>query len=139
MKVKIKLLSPDAILPSYAHPGDAGLDLFALKDEEILPGERKRIDFGLALEFPDGFVALTRDRGSLAKNGIHNLGGVFDAGYRGEYNCTLVNLSQETCRIKKGDKVAQLVIFPIASAELEIAEELNETSRKDGRFGSTGK
>jgi len=106
MKVKIKLLSPDAILPSYAYPGDAGLDLFALKDEEILPGERKRVDFGLALEFPDGFVALTRDRGSLAKNGIHNLGGVFDAGYRGEYNCTLVNLSQETCRIKKGDKVA---------------------------------
>jgi len=139
MILKIKKLKDEAIIPSYAHKGDAGLDLYALADEEIKPGEIKRIDFGFALEFPLGYVALTRDRSSMCKIGIHNLGGVFDWGYRGEYNCTLINLSPNSYTIKKGDKVTQLVIFPVANAEIEIAEELSDTSRQDGRFGSTGK
>lgn len=139
MKIKIKFLQPDAILPSYAHPGDAGLDLYSLKDYELQPGEKKRFDLGFALELPEGFAAKTCDRGSLGSKGLHNLAGVFDSGYRGEYNCTLVNLSQKAYRIKKGDKITQLVIFPVVSAELEIAEELKDSSRKDGRFGSTGK
>jgi len=139
MKIKIKLLHPDAVLPTYAHPGDAGLDLYALTDDEIKPQAIKRIDFGFALELPAGYMALTRDRSSFAKNGIHNLGGVFDSGYRGEYNCTLMNLTQKTYQIKKGDKVTQLVIIPVAGAELEQADELNDTARKAGRFGSTGK
>lgn len=139
MKVKIKKLNPDCVIPTYAHPGDAGLDLYALKDDQIEPGQIKRIDFGFALELPTGFVALTRDRSSFAKNGIHNLGGVFDCGYRGEYNCTLINLNSESYKIKKGDKVTQLVIFPVAYAELQEADELAETSRNNGRFGSTGR
>jgi len=139
MILKVKKLKDEAIIPSYAHLGDAGLDLYALANEEIKPGEIKRIDFGFALEFPLGHVAIMKDKSSLGKNGIHNLGGVFDWGYRGEYNCTLINLSQNSYTIKKGDKVTQLVILPVANAEIEITEELSDTSRQDGRFGSTGK
>ncbi|MFA6215200.1 MAG: dUTP diphosphatase [Patescibacteria group bacterium] len=137
MKIKIKKLKPDCIIPTYAHFGDAGLDLYALENDQIEPGQIKRIDFGFALELPNGFVALTRDRSSFGKIGIHNLGGVFDCGYRGEYNCTLINLNSETYQIKKGDKVTQLVIFPVACAELEETDDLSQTSRGAGRFGST--
>jgi len=139
MKVKIKKLKSDIILPSYAHPGDAGLDLYSLENYELKPGEHKRFDLGFALEFPAGYVALTRDRGSLGSQGIHNLGGVFDAGYRGEYNCGLINLSNKTFEIKKGDRVAQLIIFPVAQVELAETNQLSETSRNQGRFGSTGR
>lgn len=139
MKIKIKKLNPNCIIPSYAHPGDAGLDLYSLEDYELKPGERKRFDLGFALEFPQGYVALTRDRGSLSTQAIHNVGGVFDCTYRGEYNCSLINLSDKTFAIKKGDRIAQLIIFPIAYAELEESNELSPTSRGDGRFGSTGK
>jgi len=139
MKVKIKKLKLDVTLPTYAHPGDAGLDLYSLEDHELKPGEHKRFDLGFALEFPTGYVALTRDRGSLGSRGIHNVAGVFDAGYRGEYNCGLINLSDKILKIKKGDRIAQLVIFPVAYAELEETDELSETSRGNDRFGSTGK
>ena len=139
MKVKIKKLKPDCIIPTYAHLGDAGLDLYSLEDYELKPGEHKRFDLGFSLEFPSGYVALTRDRGSFGSQGIHNLAGVFDCGYRGEYNCGLINLSGQNFKIKKGDRIAQLVIFPIAYAELEETDELNETSRGEGRFGSSGK
>jgi len=139
MKVKIKKLKPEAILPSYSHPGDAGLDLHSLDDYDLKPGEKKTFYFGFALEFPEDHVALTRDRGGLGHQGIHNLGGVFDAGYRGEYNCGLINLDDKIFKIKKGDRIAQLIIFPIAKAELEETNQLTETSRDQGRFGSTGK
>lgn len=139
MILKFKKLKPEAIIPSYAHEGDAGLDLYALQDQEIKPGEIQVVFFGFALEFPKGFAAIMKDRGSMGKNGIHNLGGVFDWGYRGEYNCTLINLSDKSYTIKKGDKVTQVVIFAIGQAEIEITEELSDSTRQDGRFGSTGK
>ncbi|MFA5022110.1 MAG: dUTP diphosphatase [Patescibacteria group bacterium] len=139
MKIKIKKLKPKIKIPSYAHLGDAGLDLCSLQDYKLKPGESKRFDFGFALEFNKGYVALTRDRGSLATAGVHNLGGVFDCGYRGEYNCTLINLSKKTYQIKRGDRIVQLVIFPIAYADLREVKNLAKTSRGHGRFGSTGK
>lgn len=139
LNIKIKKLRPDAIIPHYAHPGDAGLDLYSLEDYELQPGEKKGFDLGFALEFPAGYVALMRDRGSFGSQAIHNLGGVFDSGYRGEYNCGLINLSNKPFPIKKGDRIAQLVIFPIAEAELEEVSELAESPRGNGRFGSTGK
>jgi dUTP pyrophosphatase len=139
MKVKIKRLKPEAILPSYAHPGDAGLDLYSMEDYELKPGERKKFDFGFALELEQGYVALTRDRSSLSINSIHNLGGVFDCGFRGEYNCGLINLSDRPYQIKKGERICQLIIFPIAYAELQEVAELTDSSRQEGRFGSTGK
>lgn len=139
MRVKIKKLKPEVIIPTYAHPGDAGLDLYSLEDYELKPGEHKRFDLGFSLEFPSGYVALTRDRGSLGSLAIHNVAGVFDAGYRGEYNCGLINLSDKSYRIKKGDRIAQLIIFPVADAELEEVDQLSDSSRNNGRFGSTGK
>ena len=140
MNIKIKRMHPDAIMPNYAHPGDVGLDLFSLEDCLLKPGERKIFLVGFALEFPEGYAAIVKDKSSLPKNaGIHTMGGVFDAGYRGEYNVNLINLGEESYKIEKGNKIAQLVIFPVVIATLEEASELSETSRGDGRFGSTGK
>ncbi len=140
MKIKIKKLDPEAKLPSYAHPGDAGLDLFSLEDYELKPGERRIFPVGFALEFPTGYVAMVKDKSSLPKNGgLHTMGGVFDAGYRAEYNVNLINLGQEPYQIKRGDKIAQLVIFPVAIAELQEVETLSDSSRGAGNFGSTGR
>lgn len=140
LKVKVKRLHPEAKLPSYAHPGDVGLDMYSLEDYDLKPGERKIFPFGFAMEFPIGYAAIVKDKGSLPKNaGIHTMGGVFDAGYRGEYNAQLINLGSEAYQIKKGDKLAQLIIYPVAIAELEEVMELSEASRGEGRFGSTGR
>lgn len=139
LKVKIKKLKPDAVLPSYAKPGDAGLDMYSLEDYELKPKERKIFFTGFALEFPEGYVAIVKDRGSMAGRGLHTMGGVFDAGYRGEYSVQLVNLGAEPYEIKTGHKIAQLIIYPIAVAELEETDSLSETERGDGRMGSTGK
>ncbi|MAF13375.1 MAG: dUTP diphosphatase [Parcubacteria group bacterium] len=140
MKVKIKKLNTEAVIPSYAHPGDVGLDLYALDDYSLQPGERKIFDLGFALEFETGYVAFVKDKSSLPKNGgVHTMAGVYDAGYRGEYNVNLINLGNEIYQINKGDKIAQLVIMPVIKADLEETENLSNTSRGEGRFGSTGK
>ena len=140
MKIKIKKLKPEAIIPSYAHPGDAGLDLHSLEDYELQPGERRDFDMGFALEFPEDYAAIVKDKGGLSKKtGIHTMGGVCDAGYRGEYSILLINLSDKPYKILRGDKIAQLVIFPVAIAELQEVSELSKTSRGIGRFGSTGR
>ncbi|MSU75720.1 MAG: dUTP diphosphatase [Candidatus Magasanikbacteria bacterium] len=139
MKIKIKKLHPDARIPAYAHPGDAGLDLFSLETHTLQPKEAKLFKLGFALEFPHGYVALVKDKGSFAQRSIHSLGGVFDAGFRGEYNAHLINLGNESYTIEKGHKLAQLVILPIITAELEETDKLNDSSRGMGQFGSTGK
>lgn len=127
-------------MPSYAHPGDVGMDMYAREDYDLKPGERRVFFVGFALEFENGYAAIVKDKGSLPKNGgIHVMGGVFDASYRGEYNVQLINLGRETYRISKGDKIAQLIIYPVVIAELEEVTELSESSRGEGRFGSTGK
>jgi dUTP pyrophosphatase len=141
MKIKFKKLNPEAKLPEYGHPGeDAGLDLFSLESTEIKPGERHLFSLGFALEFERGFAAIIKDKGGPPfKYGLHTMGGVFDSGYRGEYNVLSINLSEETVIIKKGQKIAQLVIYPIAFAELEEVDELDNTSsRGAGQHGSTG-
>lgn len=131
---------PDTKLPNYAHPGDVGLDVFSREDYDLKPGERKIFDLGFKLEFDHGYAAIIKDKGSLPKNaGIHSMGGVFDAGYRGEYNVNLINLGSESYHISVGDKLAQIVIYPVVIAELEEVAELSATSRGEGRFGSTGK
>lgn len=140
MKIKIKKLKDDAIIPSYAHPGDVGLDLYSLEDYGLKPGERRVFYLGFAMEFPTGYAAIVKDKGSMAvKAGLHTMAGVFDAGYRGEYNVLLINLSKESYQIKKGDKIAQLVIYPVVIAELEEVEDLESSERGYGRFGSTGR
>jgi len=113
MLIKIKKIKPEAKLPSYAHPGDVGLDLFSLETVTIEPGKHHRFWHGFALEFPEGYAAIIKDKSSISKAFLHTMGGVFDAGYRGEYNTHLVNLGSEPYTIEKGHKVSQLVIFPV--------------------------
>lgn len=140
MRVKIQKLRKDVKLPSYAHPGDAGMDLFSLEDYTLQPGERHQFDLGFALEIPNGFVGLIWDKGSMANLfGIHTIAGVMDSGYRGEYMAILINLSDKTHEIKKGDKIVQLLIQPVERAEITEANELSDTSRGNGCLGSTGK
>jgi dUTP pyrophosphatase len=140
MELRIKKLKSEAKLPTYAHPGDVGLDLYSLEDKILAPCERHIFFVGFALEFPEGYAAIVKDKSGLPKNaGIHTMGGVYDAGYRGEYNVNLINLGNELYHIHKGDKIAQLVIFPVAIAKLKEVAELSDTSRGEGRFGSTGK
>ena len=139
LEVRIKRLHSDAKLPSYAHPGDVGLDLYALEEAIIPPGGHHLFKNGFALEFPEGYAAIVKDKSGLAKAGLHAMGGVFDAGFRGEYNVMLVNLGDKPYTFEKGDKVAQLVILPVAHAKLIEAETLSDTSRGHGQFGSTGR
>lgn len=139
MKIQVKRLKPDAKLPTYHHPGDVGMDMYAMETVTLAPGEHIILDHGFALEFPIGYAGIVKDKGSISKAGLHTMGGVFDAGYRGEYNTHLVNLSDKPYTIEKGDKVSQLVIYPVAIAELEEVAELSESARGEGRYGSTGK
>ncbi len=138
MVIKIQKLRPEAVLPHYAHPGDVGLDLYSVDSGVVAPGERKLFYCGFALEFPDGYAAIVKDRGSMAGKGLHTLGGVFDAGFRGEYNVMLYNVGDKPYEVHAGDKIAQLVIVPVEIATLEEVTELSDSSRGKGQFGSTG-
>jgi dUTP pyrophosphatase len=139
MKILVKKLHPEAKLPNFAHPGDAGMDLCSVADMMLKPGERASVPTGIAVALPDSYVSLIWDKSGVShKNGIKTLGGVLDSGYRGEYLIGLVNLSQENFEIKVGQKIAQLLIQKVEHPEVEEVTELDETSRGDGRFGSTG-
>jgi dUTP pyrophosphatase len=139
MKIKIKKLKENAKLPSYAHPGDVGMDLYSLEDKILKPGEHYIFFHGFALEFEEGYAAIVKDKSGISKANLHTMGGVFDAGYRGEYNTHLVNLGTEPYTIEEGDKVSQLIIYPVAIAELEETDNLSDSSRGTGNFGSTGR
>lgn len=140
MELKIKKLKEEAILPSYAHPGDAGMDLYSCEDYNLLPGERHLFGLGIASEFPEGFVALVRDKSGLAvKAGLTVLAGVIDHGYRGEWGVVLLNTGNEAYEIKQGDKIAQCLMQKVDTAEVTEAEELGDHSRGEGGFGSTGR
>ena len=140
MEIKLKKLKEEVVIPKYAHPGDAGLDLYSLENYELKPQEFKIFLLGFALEFSKGYAAIIKDRSSLPINGqVHTMGGVIDAGYRGEYTVMLMNLSDKPYKIEKGDKIAQLIIFPIAQAQILEVDSLSNSSRGEGRFGSTGK
>ena len=139
MKIKIKKLKEGAKLPKYHHSGDVGMDMYAMEEVTIKAGEDVFIYHGFALEFPAGYAALVMDKGSISKAGLIHMGGVFDAGYRGEYNTHLINLSDKDYTFEVGDKVSQLVITPVVIVELEEVDKLAESARGEGRFGSTGK
>jgi dUTP pyrophosphatase len=140
MKLLIKKLFSDAKVPEYAHLGDAGMDLFSYEDTTIQSGERVSVGTGIAMEIPQGFVGLVWDKSGLAfKHGLKTAGGVVDSGYRGEVKVCIMNTSEETYTIKKGDKIAQMLIQSVESPTIEEVEELSDTSRGEGGFGSTGK
>lgn len=140
MKLKIKRLHPDAIIPKHAHATDAGMDLFAIDAFEMTPNERKSISIGIAIEIPVGHVGLIWDKSGLShKYGIKTFGGVIDSGYRGELHVGLMNLANESFKFEKGHKVAQLLIQKVENVEFEEVDELSQTDRGSGGFGSTGK
>jgi dUTP pyrophosphatase len=139
MKIKIKKMKDGAKLPTYAKPGDVGMDMYAMETVTIQPGGHHIFWHGFAMEFDEGFAAIVKDKSSISKAGLHTMGGVFDAGYRGEYNTHLVNLSSEPYTVEEGDKVAQVIIYPVVIAELEETDTLSESERGAGGFGSTGK
>lgn len=139
MKIKIKKLKENAKLPTYHHEGDVGMDLYSMEEVVIPPMGHHRFWHGFALEFPVGYAGIIKDKSSISKVGLHTMGGVFDAGFRGEYNTHLVNLSDKEYKVEVGDKVAQLVIMPVAICELEEVSALTDSSRGEGGFGSTGK
>jgi dUTP pyrophosphatase len=137
-----KRLDPDAVLPTRAHPGDAGLDLRSAVDVEVAPGERALVPTGVAVAIPDGYAGLVLPRSGLAsKHGLTmaNAPGLIDAGYRGEVICAVVNLDRFTpVRISKGDRIAQLVVVAVPELAAEWVDELPPSSRDQGGFGSTG-
>lgn len=140
--LQIKQLTPSAVIPTYAHEGDAGMDLRA-SDETILPvGGRALVSTGIAIALPHGHVGLVHPRSGLAaKNGITvlNAPGTIDAGYRGEVKVILLNTSDEAFTITPGDRIAQLVIQKVEHPAVEVVESLDEdTARGAGGFGSTG-
>ncbi len=139
VNVKIKRLAADVKMPAYAHPGDAGLDLFSRETRTLEMGEPHLFKLGFSLELPQGFVALIMDKSSMGQRGIKTLGGVIDHTYRGEVCAMLVSTSDREYLIRPGDKIAQLLIMPVATARLEEASELSETARGEGGFGSTGR
>lgn len=139
MIIKIKKLKENAKLPKYHHPGDVGMDLCSMETVTVKPGEHYRFWHGFALEFPESYGAIIMDKSSISKTGFAHTGGVFDAGYRGEYNTLLVNLSDKPYTFEEGDKISQLVIVPVVIAKLKEVNKLSESARGEGKFGSTGK
>jgi len=140
MEIKIQKLSKRAILPKYAHQGDAGLDLFSQEDYILKPLERHEFGLGFALELPAGAVSLIWDKSGLAaKHGIHLLGGVIDSGYRGEYKVIMINFGSKPYKIEKGDKIGQLLIQPVMHVTIKKTKKLSNSSRGQDGFGSTGK
>ena len=140
MQLQIKKLHPDAKLPSFAHATDAGMDLFTAEDFVIEPGEFRQVHTGVAIVFQAGYVGLVWDKGSVSHmRNLKVMGGVFDTDYRGEYILGFVNVGKQAQEFKVGDKIAQLLIQKVEHPEIVEVEELDETFRGEGRFGSTGK
>ena len=139
-KIKVKLLSNQAKVPTQAHDSDAGWDLYSTQDVEILPGHRQIIPIGIALVIPEGYVGLIWARSGLSvKNGCDVLAGVIDAGYRGEIKVCLQNCdSINPIVLNKGSKVAQILFQEVPKFILEQVEELEDTSRGQSGFGSSG-
>lgn len=137
--IKFQKISKDAKIPSFAHKGDAGMDLYSNEEVEVIPGEIKAISTGIKMEIPNGFVALVWDKSGLAlKKGLKTMGGVIDSGYRGEIKVIITNLSDEVFEVEKGGKVAQMIIQKFESPEIEVVEDLSDTKRGSDGFGSTG-
>ena len=141
MLLKVKKLAEDAVLPQYAHPGDAGADLFANEDVILPAGGSGMIKTGISIELPAGIEAQVRPRSGLAAKHavtVLNAPGTIDEGYRGEVCVILINHGEESFMIEKGMKIAQMVVKPVITVEVEEVEELSDTQRGDGGFGSTG-
>lgn len=139
MAVKVKKLSKDAELPEYALNSDIGFDIRANETIVIPVSEQRTIKTGLAMEIPQGYVGLIRDRaGIITKMGVHTAAGTFDPSYRGEVSIVLINCGEQDVEVEKGMRIAQMIIIPVAKAELKEVKELSSTERGERGFSSTG-
>lgn len=139
MEIRIQRLDKGMEMPDYAHENDAAMDLRAAHDETLAPMEKKIIRTGIKIAIPQGHAGLIWDRSGLAaKNSVTTMAGVIDAGYRGEVGVVLINLGKEAFKIEKGMRIAQMLIHPILNVKVKEVEELDETQRGEGGFGSTG-
>lgn len=140
--VPIRQLDPELPLPRYAHPGDAGADLLTAEDFTLNPGERRLVPTGIAVAIPEGWVGLVHPRSGLAvKHGISmvNTPGTIDAGYRGELRVLLINTDRsDPVSFSRGDRIAQLVFQQVAQARFTLVEQLPQSVRGTGGFGSSG-
>jgi dUTP pyrophosphatase len=142
LELRVVRLDPDLPLPSYAHEGDAGLDLTAAADVRLEPGGRAAVPTGLRIAVPDGWVGLVHPRSGLARRHgvtVANAPGTIDAGYRGEVQVLLVNLGDEPVDLHRGDRVAQLLLQRVGRASVVAVEDLDASARGGGGFGSSGR
>ena len=139
MRLLIKKLSPDAITPKFALPGDAGMDIYANETMTLQPNQKHAVKTGIALAIPPGHVGLVWDKSGMAvKFHLHTFAGVIDETYRGELMIMICNFGVSPYTIEKGKKIAQLLIQPILHPSIEEVQELDSTLRGEGGFGSTG-
>lgn len=143
MELRVARLKEEAVLPSRAHAGDAGLDLYACEPAHVGPGERWSVGTGVAVEIPARHAGLVLPRSGLARDhgiALANSPGLIDSGYRGEVRVLLLNTDPaEVFRVEPGDRIAQLAVVPVALPEPVEVEALGESSRGDGGFGSSGR
>jgi dUTP pyrophosphatase len=143
LEILVTKLHPSAIIPTYAKPGDAGADLYAIEEKTLKPSERALVKTGIAIALPEGYVGLVHPRSGLAlKNGISvvNSPGTIDSGYRGEIGVVLINHDlNESFSVKVGDRIAQLVIQKFETAIFKTVSQLPPSERASGGYGSTGK
>ena len=143
MRLPIRLLDEDLLPPAYARTGDAALDLLAAEDVSLQPGERALVRTGVAVAIPEGHAGFVHARsGRAAREGLAlvNAPGVIDSGYRGEIKAIVVNLDPSSpIHIKRGEKVAQLVVQPVERVQLDVVPELPASERGEGGFGSSGR
>jgi dUTP pyrophosphatase len=142
LDVPVRLTAPDGAAPRYALPGDAGADLSLAEDVELAPFQRALVGTGVAVAIPEGYAGFVHPRSGLAHRlglSLVNAPGTIDAGYRGEIKVNLVNLDPTTpLRLRRGDRIAQLVVQPVVRARFVPVEHLPDTARGDGGHGSTG-
>jgi dUTP pyrophosphatase len=139
MEIKIKKSHLDATIPTFAHDTDAGMDLFSSVECTVEAGEAGQIPTGIMVQIPNGYVGLIWDKSGLShKAGLKTLGGVIDAGYRGELLIGILNTSSVPYTFTRGQKVAQMLIQKVEHPEIVEVAELDETDRGSGAFGSTG-
>lgn len=139
MKIHVKRLREEAVLPTRAHHDDAGMDIYACEKHIVPPHQTVKIGTGIAFEIPSGYALLVWDKSSLGSKGLKTLGGVLDASYRGELFICIHNMSDTSYTFEAGEKIAQALVQKVELCEIEEVTELSDTERGEGGFGSTGK
>ncbi len=138
--IKFVLFDEEAKIPAYVRPGDAAFDIYSIEEIRLGKGKILPVKTGVASEIPNGFFVSFRDRSGLAvKNGVHVMGGVIDANYRGEWIVILINLGHKAYKIEKGERIAQGLLQSVPAAKIVEVKKLSESVRGKSRFGSSGR